>query len=247
MMKSAAIYKLLQHQKQISFDEGLHEYKVDGEKYESVTGRISFFESHVDFKEIAHSLAKRNTTKYSGMNGDEIMAEWKINGDKAAAKGRAVHKAAELIAAGLIDEVVSTKETKGYIEQIIKFFVDNKVEPLLSEVVIYDKKAKVAGTIDLITINKDGTLSIWDWKTNKEEISTGNRHGDFFNYPLAHVPFTKYGGYSLQLQTYKYMLEQIGFKVRDTNLIYITDSYYKIIPTLSLKEEAKIVLYHCFD
>lgn len=246
-MKNGVIYKLLQHQKQISFDDGLHEYKVEGEKYESVTGRISFFESHVDFQEIADKLAKRNTQKYSGLNGDEIMAGWKINGDKAAAKGRAVHKAAELIAAGLIDEVEVTKEISGYIEQIIKFFIDNKVEPLLSEVIVYDKKAKVAGTIDLITINKDGSLSLWDWKTNKDEIKTTNKYNDFFNYPLAHVPSTKYGGYSLQLQTYKYMLEQIGFKVKDTNLIYITDSYYKIIPTLTLKEEAKIVLYHNFD
>ena len=70
----------------------------------------------------------------------------------------------------------------------------------MTEVKVYDQKTKVAGSIDLLVIDQDGTVNIYDWKT--QEVGKGQT--DLKPY--------KEEMYRIQLKNYKDILQrQYGF------------------------------------
>ena len=119
----------------------------------------------------------------------------------------------------------------------------SELEAYRTEWMIYDKELKLAGSIDMVFKNKDGTLSIYDWKRCKE-IKKENRWDSAITECINHLPDTNYWHYSLQLNTYKAMLEsKYGVKVKDLYLVCLhpnnkNNSYQKIkVPIL--KNEIK--------
>ena len=63
-------------------------------------------------------------------------------------------------------------------------------------------------SIDMVYERADGILEIYDWKRCKE-IVKGNSWGKYGTNPIIeHLPDTNFWHYSLQLNTYKYMLEK---------------------------------------
>ena len=73
---------------------------------------------------------------------------------------------------------------------------------------IFDEDLKLAGSIDMVYENPDGTLSIYDWKRSKD-ISKINVWNKFAINPLiCHMPDSNFWHYALQLNTYKAILER---------------------------------------
>jgi hypothetical protein len=69
-----------------------------------------------------------------------------------------------------------------------------------SEVKIYDKKTKIAGSIDLLVIKPDGVVDIYDWKT--QQIFANQTDIKTYKEPM----------YRIQLENYRKILElQYGF------------------------------------
>jgi ATP-dependent exoDNAse (exonuclease V) beta subunit len=105
---------------------------------------------------------------------------------------------------------------------------------------IFDEELKIAGSIDMVFENEDGTLSIYDWKRCKE-INQENTWNKFAtNEVISHLPDTNYWHYSLQLNTYKAILERkYGKIVKELYLVKLhpddpNDSYELIeVPILS--------------
>ena len=85
---------------------------------------------------------------------------------------------------------------------------------------VWDKDYRLAGSIDMIFENSDGEWSIYDWKRCKEIIKT-NGFGKYGNKEcIEHLPDTNYWHYSLQLNTYKYLIEKnYGKKVKEMYLV----------------------------
>ena len=82
------------------------------------------------------------------------------------------------------------------------------LKPYRTEWMIYDKELKLAGSIDMIYENPDGTLDICDWKRSKE-IKKFNYWGNSATTEcIEHLPDVNYWHYTLQLNTYKYLLEK---------------------------------------
>jgi hypothetical protein len=73
------------------------------------------------------------------------------------------------------------------------------------ELCIYSKRLKLAGTIDFVAKNKDGTLDIYDWKRTPhlELANPYNKYSTVVN----HIPDTNFWHYTLQLNLYKHLLE----------------------------------------
>lgn len=194
----------------ILFDEGSHIYTIDGDSnYMSVTTwNHSHFE-HFDADKIIVKMMKSRKwpqSKYYGMTPTEIKDLWDKNGKQASYEGTKMHFNIECFYNDMDVEVdYDCKE----IDYFLEFHNDvgSKLEPYRTEWMIWDKELRLAGSIDMVFRNSDGTLLIYDWKRCKE-IKKYNRYQSAKTECISYMPDSNYWHYSLQLNTYKYMLEK---------------------------------------
>lgn len=92
-----------------------------------------------------------------------------------------------------------------YFIEFVKDYPDLK--PYRTEWIIYHEDLKLAGSIDMVYENPDGTLSIYDWKRSKE-ITKVNNWNKFATTPsICQIPDSNFWHYAIQLNTYKALLE----------------------------------------
>ena len=205
----------------IEFDEPTHIYTIDGDSnYMSVTTfNHSHFEHFDADKIIANMMTSKNWTKskYYGKTASEIKAGWDANRDSASAAGTAMHLDIEKFYNNV--SVDNDSVEFNYFMNFHNQFKDTLV-PWRTEMMVWDKDYRLAGSIDMIFENSDGELSIYDWKRCKEIIKT-NGFGKYGNKEcIEHLPDTNYWHYSLQLNTYKYLIEKnYGKKVKEMYLV----------------------------
>jgi hypothetical protein len=89
-----------------------------------------------------------------------------------------------------------------------------ELEPYRTEWTIFHEELKIAGSVDMVYVNPDGTLLIYDWKRCKE-IVCENMYGTTAVTPcIKHLPDTNFWHYTLQLNTYRAIIEEkYGMKV----------------------------------
>ncbi len=232
-------------QKEGCFDDKTHQYFYRGFPFKSVTQRISLFEKKADFTQIAEDVSHNPMSQYFQREAHDILAEWKDKGIAAGTKGKVIHKIAECLAIGADADARELAKDKyfEYYESLARFFSTSKVDVVFPEVIVFGDKAQVAGTIDLITYNGDGSVDIWDWKTSEKELKIFG-DGTFFEKPLNFVPCNKYWSYSLQLQAYRYILQSIGISVRNATLVHLREKNYEILVTKTMEQEAADLLYY---
>ena len=205
----------------IKFEEKGHIYTINGKRgYTSVTTWIKQFFKKFDADKIINNMMKSanwNTSKYYGMTKDEIKLLWNNNGDNAAKLGTDMHKMFEDYYNGI--NVNGSGIEFEYFQNFIK---DNgELLPFRSEWLIYDEDLKLSGSVDMLFMNEDGTLSIYDWKRCKS-LEKFVSYNQFALDPISHIPDTNFWHYSIQLNTYKLIIERkYGYKVKDMYLICI--------------------------
>ena len=205
----------------IRFEEKGHIYTINGKKgYTSVTTWIKQFFKKFDADKIINNMMKSanwNTSKYYGMSKEEIKLLWNNNGDNAAKLGTDMHKMFEDYYNGII--VNGTGIEFEYFQNFIK---DNaNLIPFRSEWLIYDEDLKLSGSVDMLFMNEDGTLSIYDWKRCKS-LEKFVSYNQFALEPIPNIPDTNFWHYSIQLNTYKLIIERkYGYTVKDMYLICI--------------------------
>jgi hypothetical protein len=100
---------------------------------------------------------------------EEIAGATKSRFDSAAVRGTEVHKLAERVALG---ETVSVPDhIRGHVESAVQFLDDYDVNVDHTEVALFSRKRKHAGSADAFgSAQKPGALLrtniLWDWKTN---------------------------------------------------------------------------------
>ena len=92
--------------------------------------------------------------------------------------------------------VVYAKLETYYTNLIAEYSKDGKTPLVFSEIKVYNKKEKEAGTIDLLIIDENGKANIYDWKF----MSMSKTAEDVSNY--------KQGAFGIQLKSYKNILQQ---------------------------------------
>ena len=236
----------------IKFVEEGHVYYIKKEKgFKSVTTLVhDAFEKFNSDKIIDNMMKGANweKSKYYGMTKEEIKALWKSNGAEAAKMGTAMHAMFEYYYNGIKPEVIESYKGTPEYEYFMNFINDHPdLTPYRTEWNVYHEDYKLAGSIDMIFINDDGTLSIYDWKRCKNI----DRFGDFGKKckvkGLKHIGDTNYWHYALQLNIYKYILEtKYDFQVRDLHLVVIhpENSFknYEKIQMPVIQNEVKILL-----
>jgi hypothetical protein len=188
----------------IEFDAGPHKYTCMGQAdYMSVTTWNHTHFPQFDADAIIRKMKLTNPTcKYYGQTPDQIKAGWDKNRDEAAQLGTEMHAVIEQYWLGL-------GGVGGYPPNFRAFVAAHPdIKPYRAEWMIFDQDVRLAGSIDFVAENPDGSLTIYDWKRCKE-IKKTNSYGVFaITECIAHLPDTNYWHYALQLNTYKTILER---------------------------------------
>jgi len=232
----------------LHFDPIPHTYTVNGEGgYTSVTTW-----NHSHFKEFDADLVITNMmrsvnwskSQYYGKTREEIKAGWEQNRDEAATLGTQLHYDIECY---YNDALPSSFDwnSRPEIQYFRKFLMDwGSMIPHRTEWMVFDEELKLAGSIDMTFINTDGTLQIYDWKRSKQCLKT-SRFGEFSKTEcISHLPDTNYWHYSLQLNTYKYIIEKnYGQTVTDMYLVFLhpnnDNGSYKRVKVADLQSEIR--------
>jgi len=191
----------------ITFDEEPHVYYVDKKPYSlSVTSFIKTFFEEFDADSVInknyHKWQANTLSKYYGLSVNQIKTSWKKISDNALAFGSKLHKDIELFY-NEIDVVNDSPEFHYFLNLHNK--IKEKCVPYRTEWMIFDEDIKMAGSVDVCYTNKKDNLLIFDWKRSKKI----QKNNDFRKgkYPLNHLDDTNYWHYALQLNMYKYILE----------------------------------------
>ena len=215
----------------ITFDEGPHIYTVHGQGGNtSVTTWVHHHFPEFDADKIISGMIKSRKMqdpkyKYYGFTKEQIKADWDRNRDNAAGAGTQMHYDIECYFNEL--EVNNTSIEFEWFLRFVRDFPELK--PYRTEWMVYYEELKLTGSIDMIFENPDGTIQIYDWKRCKE-IAYENGFGKCALTPaISDMPDTNFWHYTLQLNTYKTILEaKYDKKVTGLYLICLhPDNQYK--------------------
>ena len=209
----------------ITFEAGPHVYTINGDSdYTSVTTWLHSNFEKFDADAVASRLIAKGPkpgTKYHGMTKQAIMASWRANGREASAAGTALHENIERFYNG--EEVdPDVKAADDY--QLFERFqgANARLKPYRTEWMIWDAELRLAGSIDMIFDNDDGTLSIYDWKRCKDIRANSPWNKFSHTECISHIPDTNYWHYALQLNVYAALLEKnYGKTIKDLRLVVL--------------------------
>lgn len=234
--------KLHPHERdsRILFDEPTHVYTIDGDSnYTSVTTwNHSHFEKFDSDKVIDNMMKSKNwhNNKYFEYDRETIKKIWDDRRDIAAKEGTKMHYDIECY----YNNCENTNDSDEYIyfKNFLKDF--SNLKPYRTEWTVFHEELKLAGSIDMIFENDDGTLQIYDWKRSKDIVKTNNWNKYSINENINHLPDTNYWHYCLQLNTYKAILElKYNKKVTDLYLVCLhpDKKNYERIKVVNLENE----------
>ena len=221
-------------------------------KYMSVTkwnhSHFPTFNSDLVIRKMMAGKNWNENNKYWGKTPAQIKKLWNDNASAASGAGTKLHLDIEcFMNQYLVDEKDNLVATDH--DMLITSYMEDKVAgdctinnktvewgyflhfaeeqcadktPYRTEWMVYDKELKLAGSMDMVYENEDGTLDIYDWKRVKE-IAFSNNFGEVATTAcINHVDHTNFWHYSLQLNTYKYILERnYGKTVRNMRLVVL--------------------------
>lgn len=217
----------------IKFDEGPHIYTINGDSdYMSVTTWVHSHFNKFDADLIIDKMMRGRNWMYSnyyGMDKEEIKQQWADLGKAASEAGTRLHYNIECFY-NKIDITDDSIEYK-FFKEFVKDY--QHLKPFRTEWMIYDEEIKLAGSVDMLFKNDDGTLDIYDWKRSKN-IKRENPWQSALTKCIEHIPDSNFWHYCLQLNTYKTILEKnYGVKIRDMYIVClhpnnINKSYQRI-------------------
>ena len=227
--------------KDIYLIKDVHKYKHQDDpdiKFTSVTTFVENFFQGFDSIKIANKLIN-NYAKYSNYTVESLLEEW----EETAKYGTYVHEEIE----NWIRHETKPKEIKSIngINWLKNYKMKSNFE-IYPEMIIYSKKLKIAGTIDVLALDKNTKqYDLIDWKTSKKiEMSAyGGKVGT--KAATNNIPDCNYYHYALQLSLYRYILEEFyGLAIRDQLIAHLRDDYARGIIMPYMRKEIKKMLDH---
>ena len=200
----------------ISFTAGNHTYHVDGKKVSiSVTGLVHFFAEEFD-ADAAIACMKRSQNwpreayakvvdgKLQPLPDAEIKELWRKNSVEASARGTWMQ--IEVFLNG------GCSENPGVEIDLFAKFLQQFPTRLLAfrtEWCIYAENEDLAGCVDFVAaLTEAGEVVLFDWKRTKLLRDKYNNPWSCMKKPLSHIPDCAGQHYRLQLNVYKYILQQ---------------------------------------
>lgn len=268
-MDAAISFELFTKFNEIKFYDSIHKYYLGDKNLISVTTKLHKFQE--EFDEMYWSDRKKEEL---GMTQQEVLDYWKALNIKSQIKGSAVHNYAELLYNNKVyeynDEHTQLKLGPKNIEilarmgerpikeefDIVKTYVDNfhkdsfgKLIPLKTEFVMFDREWELAGMLDILFWNvTHKKVQVYDWKTNKD-VALTSKYRTKLKGLLSHIEDCELGIYSLQLNTYKRIIERnTNIKIDGCFIVWLNEvnPNYKIIPCIDYSTEVNMIMSNEF-
>lgn len=220
----------------IDFEPEGHIYRYKGEtKLLPVSSLIAYF--FVPFN--AEEAARRQWERYH-IPIEKSLKKWRRIGSLACEVGTFMHEQTEhYFQQGLFDtdftfhfldeeEQISIEKEK---QHFLRFVEDYKITPYRQEWPVYDTELNIAGTIDMICKETDGTFTLYDWKRSGKVVNPQGQpiveaFGGKRSINGVDLPDTAFYHYCMQQNLYRYMLEKnYGIRVRAMNLVVLCPDY----------------------
>lgn len=233
----------------ISFEAGPHIYTINNEKDKKYTSVTTWNHQHFNTfnpDTVIESMMKSknwHNSAYYGKSPQEIKAEWDKTRDEAAEAGTKMHYDIECYYNN--NPVNNTSIEYVYFTQFLESCPS--LIPYRTEWMIYHEDLQLAGSVDMVyedPNSDDGTLMIYDWKRSKEIKKTDSFLKFSKTECISHLPDTNYWHYSLQLNTYKAIIEEkYGKRVSKLCLVCLhpnnKNKTFQIISVPDLQKEVK--------
>jgi len=252
--------------KNIQFFEEGHQYKILTEpniKYVSVTTwchkQFPNFDADSIIESMQNSKSWKKGHKYWGLNANEIKSLWNSNKDNVANAGTDLHfeiecfnNNKEILKNYTNKELYDFYILKNMENHLLKpiewqYFINfvkdfPELKPFRTEWLIYHEDIKISGSIDMVYENSDGTYYIYDWKRSKNITRINNFNKFAINPLICHLPDSNYWHYTLQLNIYKFILEEkYNIFIKDLYLVRLhplaEELNYDLIKLPILKRE----------
>lgn len=209
-----------------------HVYKYGKVKLESVTSWVASF--NPPFKPFDPSVAKHSAKKQTRETGEKIgargiKAQWKAITDE----GTEVHAEIEQYIKGDSGPLnlfrPKNKRSMYGIAEYNKFKQRFNPTKVHAEARVYSLELNLGGTIDLLFETSDGVVIV-DWKTNRKMKGVVPKDGGKREQSVFTLPDTKMAKYTMQLNTYAYILEKYyGFKIKALKLVHLEDAEARVM------------------
>ena len=232
----------------IKFDAVQHIYTIDGIQYRSVSSVISDLFPEFDTEKWSTIKAYER-----GVLPQQVAEEWDSKGRQSREVGTFMHQQIENY---YLNKPISYEYhytyDGNYVHEDTMIDIDLElvlfeqfrdkvpVNPFRSEWRIFDRSLKLAGTIDLITKNEDGSYNIYDWKRSSR-LNNENHYQRGLG-KLVHLEDTPRNHYYLQQNLYRYILEhQYGLKIKEMKLVGLYD-YLDLIDVPKMDNEISEII-----
>ena len=235
-MQSFADAGLYEQDQYIDFEPEGHIYTYKGQtQLLPVSSLIAYFFEPFD----AQSAAQRQLERYH-IPIEESLTKWERIGRMASEVGTFMHEQTEnyfkqgffeteyLFCFKGAEELINIEKEK---QHFLHFVEDYQVRPYRQEWPVYDIDLNIAGTIDMICKESDGSFTIYDWKRSTKVVNPmGHPIVEAFGGKTSingiNLPDTSFYHYCVQQNLYRYMLEtHYGIKVRGMNLVVLCANY----------------------
>lgn len=231
----------------IAFDEQSHKYlhpkdETGNAEYISVTTLIERF-FPFDLKRYIERKSEEE-----GRTEEDVLSEYLLMRDEAAAKGTELHEQIENFLKGN-DFDSSSREFALFLNFNNTEIIKRNLVFFDAEKIIFSNKYDVAGTIDCIfkKNNKDEYVML-DWKRSKNLIIDGRPRIFGYGYALSELNSldnSSFNRYCLQQNIYKHIVEtEYSLKISSMKLVVLHENYadYHILDVPVMKKETNIIL-----
>ncbi|CAE7244816.1 ANKRD50 [Symbiodinium natans] len=172
-----------------------------------------------------------------GLSREEIIHKWEKARQDGAKEGTWMHAQFQWLLNG---GSVPAKTTEVFLlSQFLRLQANTKA--FRTEWQVYADSEDLAGSIDYVAKRPDGSVIIVDWKRTSPHRLQRQTCNKFMRTPLSHVPDCTLWHYRLQLNVYKFILEQYyGEAVSDmyivgTNPEYRDQPFIDNVPTMDVE------------
>jgi len=205
----------------VEFKVNDHTYKEGDKFYTSVTTVLKQYKPEFDSQAIAAKYAIKHPEK----TAEEWIEAWAVISKESTDWGTAVHAKEEDVTKGAEDCRVAAHQIDNDTIRSLDSLKDLE-DGQYPELLIWNNEYNIAGQIDKAVLKK-GVMDLTDYKTYKKvdlKSFYNPRAGGFkmMLQPLQMLQDCNYNHAAIQIGTYAFMLEELGYKIGKLTMMHLT-------------------------